>query len=173
MWLFGFTKREAPAFPLCGLPTILSIGKGKGYTLSAATKRAKQADSRALGGVRGNVISDLRAVITSNEHGQETISDAAECTAVTVTGGSEPSVLLMTSRIVLHAGARPMIEGISESRVAAVCLKGHQRLLYSVRNILTGSIRTARMIAGSVAKRVAMKIVSDGNVTTAKSVSRT
>ena len=53
-----------------------------------------------------------------------TVSDAAERAAVTVACGAEPSVLLLAAGVVLHAGARPMIESIPQSRVATIAHSG-------------------------------------------------
>jgi hypothetical protein len=55
-----------------------------------------------------------------DEHGEQTVGNAPKRSAVTVAGGSEPGVLLLAARVMLHAGPGPMIQSISQSRIAAI-----------------------------------------------------
>ena len=83
-----------------------------------APKRGKPSSVRdALATTR--IIERLRL-----QHGaekrQQTISQSAQGATVTVALVAEPMIVLATSRIVLHAHARPMVERITEAKIATI-----------------------------------------------------
>src|SRR5258708_24076850 len=71
------------------------------------------------GGARGRVVRGLRGE-HGHEDGEETIHDAPERPAVTVTAPAEELVMLAAVLVVPHADEAPIVERVSEARIAGI-----------------------------------------------------
>ncbi len=98
----GSELSKEKARPPAGVPRVRTSGWSANARLSA------------FGVVR------LAGLEHRHEHGQETVRHSSKRTAMTVADRAKPGVLLFAVRVMLHARARPVIEGIAQSHIAAI-----------------------------------------------------
>src|SRR5215470_755613 len=87
-----------------------------------------------------------------NENPERAIGNASESTGVSVSTAPQAVVMGTTVRVVLHTGARPVVEGVAQTRIAPIAHADAKRLTALPRHWGDAPVRPQRLVV-SVCQR--------------------